>query len=250
MVKLNKDKSIGNVIFIVEGKRKEPQIIRNIFEKVLGYNIYQYNKNEDIVKLRKHKNIYDKVVIITNNKPQLSCVLNETEFIEKAFETLRNNNLDIYDSAIYYIFDRDYGSNDAEVIGTLMDRFNNSRESSDFDMHGLLLMSYPCVEALHFNCNNDDEEFSSAIEIKKSLNLKKYNHINDENIIQGAEKLIEILEKKFSLKLIDSNLDDFKTINKDILKIEDDYYFKNNVFITLSLVLIALFDLNILELDW
>ena len=43
---------------------------------------------------------------------------------------------------------------------------------------------------------------------------------------------------------------DFKTINKDILKIEDDYYFKNNVFITLSLVLIALFDLNILELDW
>lgn len=249
MVRLNKDKSIGNVIFIVEGKRKEPQIIRNIFEKVLGYNIYQYNKNEDIIKLKKDKNNYDKVVIITNNKPQLSCVLNETEFIQKAFETLRKNNLDVYDSAIYYIFDRDFESNSSHVITKLMNRFNNSRESVDFEMHGLLLMSYPCVESLHFNCNNDDCEFSSSEEIKKYSNIKKYNHISEERIVKGAEKLIEILDKKFSIKLIDSDFDDFKTVNKDILKIEDEYYLNNNVFITLSLVLISLFDLNILELE-
>lgn len=247
MVKLNKEKQIGSVIFIVEGKKKEPQIIRNIFHNILGYDIYQMNKNEDVVRLSKSNNTYDKVVIITNDKPQLSCVLNDREFIDKSFDILKNNKLDIYDSAIYYIFDRDYDSNKSDVIYELMNRFNNSRESDDYDMHGLLLLSYPCVEALNFNCYNDEKEFSCSKDIKSEGNIRRYNKINEDLIISGGEKLISILKDKFSIEFLSSYLDDFKDVNKRVLTIEDEYYMTNNLFITLSLVLIALFDLGILE---
>lgn len=38
-IKLNRDKSIGKVLFIVEGSKTEPYIIHRIFVKELGYQL-------------------------------------------------------------------------------------------------------------------------------------------------------------------------------------------------------------------
>ena len=78
MMRIKKNKRIGNVIFVVEGKKSEPKLIRDVFQKILGFDVYQTNKNEDLIRLGKSTDIYSKVVIITNNKPQIKCVLNET----------------------------------------------------------------------------------------------------------------------------------------------------------------------------
>ena len=43
---LNKNINIGKVVFFVEGEKTEKDIIINIFNKVLGYNVISYNKND------------------------------------------------------------------------------------------------------------------------------------------------------------------------------------------------------------
>lgn len=36
-VKFNKDKNIGNVLYIVEGERREIMLLGHIFKEILGY---------------------------------------------------------------------------------------------------------------------------------------------------------------------------------------------------------------------
>ena len=48
MMRINKNKRIGNVIFVVEGKKSEPKLIRDVFQKIFGFDVYQTNKNEDL----------------------------------------------------------------------------------------------------------------------------------------------------------------------------------------------------------
>lgn len=123
MMRINRNKRIGNVIFVVEGKKSEPKLIRDVFQKIFGFDVYQTNKNEDLIRLGKSTDIYSKVVIITNNKPQIKCVLNETDYIDNLFGLLTKHNISHDDSAIYYIFDKD--DNDEESIISLMDKFTN-----------------------------------------------------------------------------------------------------------------------------
>lgn len=247
MMKINKDKRIGSVIFVVEGKKTEPRIIRDIFLKVLGYSVYQYNKQEDIIMLKANNDEYNKVVIITNNKPQLSCVLNTAnDFLDNAFKRLNECNLDAYNSAIYYIFDRDYESNSNKTITKLINTLSNSRDN-DYNPNGLLLISYPCIEAFYLNANNDNHSFKNGKEIKKYVNEEKYKTIKETSIINAYKALINILKEKFSVDSLIDNLDDFKNVGKQILNNEDKYYQSNNKFITLSLLAVAFLDLGIIE---
>ena len=55
MMIINNDKRIGNVIFIVEGEKTESKIIRDVFNKIFGFTVYQNNKNEDFINLKKDK---------------------------------------------------------------------------------------------------------------------------------------------------------------------------------------------------
>ena len=42
-IKINKNKSIGSVIYIVEGKVTEQNLIKKIFNQLLDYELYQIN---------------------------------------------------------------------------------------------------------------------------------------------------------------------------------------------------------------
>ena len=246
MIRLNKTKRIGSVVFVVEGKKEEPRLIRNIFKKILGYDVYQYNKQEDMHLLKTSVDPYNKVVIVTNNKPQIKCVLNETEYIDNVFNTLINHNLDPYNSAIYYIFDRDNKSNLQEDIISLMGRLKNSRENDDYEMNGLLLINYPCIESFYMNSNKNKKRFSTAKEVKKYVNEKKYKKLDDNKIIISHKKMIRITKQLYrKLKLND--LDNFYDFNTNIIIKEDELFNKKNKYETLSLFVICLIDLGIIE---
>ena len=66
-ITINKDKRIGNVIFIVEGRKTEPQIIKNIFERIFGFDVFKTYLDRDIIRLKKENDIYSKVVIVVND---------------------------------------------------------------------------------------------------------------------------------------------------------------------------------------
>lgn len=113
MIKINKEKNIGNVIYIVEGKKDEPRIIRNFYKDFLGYRVFQTNNNDDIKTLKKENNPYNKIIITTINKPQIKELLSDNidNFYNEVFIKGLNNVIDTYSAAIYYIFDRDNRSN-------------------------------------------------------------------------------------------------------------------------------------------
>lgn len=247
MMRINKNKRIGNVIFVVEGKKSEPKLIRDVFQKIFGFDVYQTNKNEDLIRLGKSTDIYSKVVIITNNKPQIKCVLNETDYIDNLFGLLTKHNISHDDSAIYYIFDKD--DNDEESIISLMDKFTNSRDNEGFEMNGLFLISYPCIESFYANCFIENHQAESSKSLKKFVNLNKYRIIDESALLNGVTNFYNIVTKDFKIQFDEFDFDNFGKVNNKIFKAEKDYFLKYKMYKTLSLVFVCLFDLDLVALE-
>lgn len=246
---INKDKRIGEVIFVVEGRDDEPQIIKNIFSKVFNYSVYRTNKNGDIIELRTSSQKYNKVIIVVNNKPQIATINTDT-YLDDVYKKLISNNFDPYNAATYFIFDRDYGSNDYKEIDKLMGKLVNSRENPNFELNGLLLLSYPCIQAFYCNCHNVSNEFSNGKEIKKYVNMNGIKYVNEREIECATKVFLSTLKTNFNIDFEVSMLDDFYDENKKILKEEDEKYFNEQKFITLSCFVLSLLDLGIVEFEY
>ena len=244
-IKINSNKRIGEVIFVVEGRKTEPKIITDIFNKVLGFSILKVNSNNELIYLKKEDDKYSKITIVVSKYPQIK---NSKDFLDDIFKVLVSNNLDPYNSAIYFIFDRDKGSNLYVDCIELMKKLVNSRENDDYNINGMLLLSYPCVEAIYCNMNSDDKGFCSNKEIKKYVNENRYKNIESKCLIDYTNQFIKILNEKFSINILDINLDNLYEFNNSILSVEEDNLLKNEYYITLSLFIISLLDLGIIEL--
>ena len=163
---LNKNINIGKVVFFVEGEKTEKDIIINIFNKVLGYNVISYNKNDkNIYEIKTENNPFSKVFVIPMNSPAANRILTSKDYIEYVYKSLKDYSLVSAESAKYFIFDRDNKSNDANVIQTLINKLKDAYENDD-EMGGLVLLSYPCIEAFICSLNKEIKEFRSGFKIK------------------------------------------------------------------------------------
>lgn len=72
-----------------------------------------------------------------------------------------------------YIWDRD--SNKYDIVKKLLDKFHNSRDN-EFDMQGLLLLSYPSIESFIISCFEQNTMQIKIDKIKKYLTMNKYNY--------------------------------------------------------------------------
>ncbi len=249
MININKNKNIGSVIYIVEGREEEPRIIREFYKTFLGYNVYQLNREDDIEMLKKENNKYSKVIIVTINKPQIKEIISDNidKFYQEVFINKLNGIVDTESSAIYYIFDRDDKSNTKEDIEKAMNKYNNSRESSDYNsVHGLLLLSYPCIESLYLNCYKDKSSFSSSKEIKRYARENRLKKLNDKSFENAIKEMDRIIKTKFDIQISPSDLDAFEKVNIEILDKEDKIYNYYHKYVTLSLFMISLLDLEII----
>ena len=248
MITINKNKRIGSVIFVVEGRKMEPRIIRNIFNKVLGYDIYQQTQDKQIIKIGNSNDIYSKVAIVVSDKPQISGVTSFNDYLQESYKRLVDNGLDVNDSAIYFIFDRDRENNSQEILEDAIQKLTNSRDNPGFEMNGLLILSYPCIEALYLNVNNDDKKFGNGKSIKTYSGIKKYRkELTIPNILSAANKMLNIINQ-LNIDFSIDDLDEFSTKNQEILSQEEKIYNKEKVYTSLSLISIALIYLGILSL--
>lgn len=245
-ITINKDKRIGNVIFIVEGRKTEPQIIKNIFERIFGFDVFKTYLDRDIIRLKKENDIYSKVVIVVNDKPQITESLTDSDYILNMFRLLQSNGLDPFNSAIYYLFDRD--ENSSSIVLGLLDKLTNSRDNDDYEMNGLLLLSYPCIEAFYMNCNEDDKKHNNRKDLKKYIKSSKYNNLNQFKLINGCNEFLRLLKENYNINLTVSDLDDFKNINKTIFNYEEQHYKEFQYYHLLSLIFVSLFDLGLIEI--
>lgn len=249
MLKINKNKRIGSVVFIVEGKNDEPKLLRDIFYKLLDYNIYRVDSLGNILKLVKKEDLYSRVAIVVNNKSQISSINSKNDYLDYVFRLLINNNIDLYNSAIYYLFDRDYDSNKKEDIIELFEKFNNSRENDSYDLHGLLLLSYPCLEAFYLNGNDDIKQYSNGKDIKSHVRRNRYRtNFNLEQLQCAVKEMLRVLNENINCCFENKFLDDMSDFNKIVLNRQDNYHKEKQLYITLSMISISLIDLGIVEL--
>ena len=110
-MKLNKDRHIGRVLFIVEGSRTEFSILRRIFCNLLGYSYIEKRRNRPIC-FASTNDCFSKVGVINTRESNIRDISENETYLDDVFDVLREQyQFPVDQSAIYYLFDRDPKSN-------------------------------------------------------------------------------------------------------------------------------------------
>lgn len=254
-IKLNLNKNIGKVLYIVEGEKREINLLSIIFKKILKYKevITRSRTGKETFTYVNTENENSKIVIINSEKSNVSSIEN-VDFIDEQVRNIKMYDLDFNyeDAAIFYIFDCDR-LQDENKIKTLLKKFVNSREPSEenrFDsIGGMLLLSYPAIET--FVISNFERDMFKFDERFNFENQKLKQYIND-NKYDDSKLSIKTIKNAFwemvkSLNRINIdriNLDDTSEFNDTIFQYEK----LNNKQYMLSLLLISFIDLGIIEI--
>lgn len=248
-MKLRKNKRVGKVLLIVEGARHEFNLVKKIFVDILGYT--QIENRRRNAKYYVREGDRHSVVVVVNTKTSNISSVDEKEYLDAIFENLiEKYDFDINNAAIYYLFDRDPESNtDIQFIFNLIGKLKNSRENDDNMRGGMLLLSYPAIEAYEIS-NFVDRSFGMQArlgsELKNYINTNakiiSMNKINEDSIIHAGLELTEFMDE-LGVKI---DLDDFSDTNRAVFIEEERNFRKHNTFKILSLLSCMLMDLGIL----
>lgn len=252
-MRINKDKSIGRVLFIVEGGKTEFSLLRRIFCNILGYKYIEKRRYKANFFRSRNKST-SKIAVINTEESNISDICDENYYLDSVFEKLiLDYDFPVDKSAIYYIFDRDPKSNvDAHLIRKLISRLKNAYENEDGLRGGLLLLSYPCIESyVVANFINDTHliEFAIGKDVKAFVAEKnteiQYNKITEDTIKRAASEMMKYLD----LEHITLEIDNMGRTNLEIFERQELRYSKQKTYKLVSLLSVALIDLGIIELD-
>lgn len=119
-VKIIKEKSVGQVVYVVEGQEPEFTLLTDIFKNILGYKFITFNKNNELnVQLQNSKNEASKIFIVQSKSSAINMLQKwETKkYLEGVYSKLSTiEKLEKEYARYYYLFDRDYKSNKMEEI--------------------------------------------------------------------------------------------------------------------------------------
>lgn len=137
-----------------------------------------------------------------------------------------------------YPWDRDADSNKEELVLKSLNTFKSSLDN-DYEMNGLLLLSYPCVESYELS------NFSSSIDAKKQMKaiIPKLTDINENTLLLAVENMHRTM-KEYGIRDYDPS--NFQKENIKIFRTEAKEYTTNKYFNALSLISIMLIDLGII----
>lgn len=247
----NKEKSIGQVIFIVEGAKTEFYLLHKIFTEIFDYQYERITRYKPYQKYNSKTNNLSRVIVINTEESNIKFISDENKYLNQLFEKLIDEyKIYVSNAAIYYIFDRDSHSNtDKVLINNLLNTLKNSRENDDYYMQGLLLLSYPAIES--FTLSNFDSEsylkaFNKGSEVKEYLASNQFNQkdINEKSLLQAVDQLDLALKR---LGIEDYDIDNFGDTNKAVFEKQEEVYSKDKKYNLLSLLSIALIDLQLVD---
>ena len=216
-LKINKGKSIGRVLYIVEGSNPTSQVF-----------------------------------VVNTESSNIRTASKDNGYLNELFKALiENYDFSIDNAAIYYLFDRDVRSNtDKGFITDILSTLKNSRDNG-YDRQGLLLLSYPSIESFtlsNFENRTIERSFALGNDLKSYLNAKKLNHsgIDERTLGNAASELMNSLK---TIGADDFDVDNFYESNYKIFSYEESVYEKESVYRALSLLCISLLDLGLIEID-
>lgn len=255
--KINKDKEIGDVLFIVEGSKTEFYILRRIFSKLFGYNYEEKKRDGEAGKFKYHKftgrkGSHSRVFVLNSYESNIKFIDYKDEYFNNLLISLNEDyRFPVKRADIYYLFDRDPASNiDPALISELLNCLGDARYNEEM-LQGILLLSYPSIEAFVSHNLLPTEE---VVALKQSLgkDLKRYNHerkinhqnISDDTLLSATAQMQHIIEDITDEKF---DIDEMKTVNRKIFDYQEQHYDNNRLYRVLSLLSVALIDLGLLE---
>lgn len=251
-MRLNKEKRIGSIIVITEGEYPEFDILKGIFHELLGYKVTLCKRSDkEVVELR-GRDEYSRVILLNSPTSNIISIKNKDEFYDYLFtEVAEKYDVDLFNCPTYIIFDRDRINNRLGVVKELICSLNQSLTDSD-EQNGLLLLSYPSIEAFKVSMYEDNSSalrFSLGRELKSYVSEKSYTCRYDEAALtHAANELAKFLSSKNIIHDQDDIVNKMDSLGINILNCETDTYEKNNVFDCVSQVAEMFIDLGIIEL--
>lgn len=256
-ITLNKNKKIGEVLYIVEGEKTEPFILHRIFTKIFDYQLEIQKRNDKDRRCYNSKeNPNSKVFVINTEESNIKFIDDSNAFLNNLFSTLMYDyDFDVDNAAIYYLFDRDDKSNkDPQLVETLLHKLTSALGNPDYDSYdrqGLLLLSYPSIESFtlsNFSENTLDLQFDTGHDLKEYLHEQKFNQsrISEETLCHATHELLD------SIKRINGgvyNLDDFEQCNMDVFHYEEQMRKEHELYHALSMIGFSLLDLGLIQIS-
>lgn len=254
---LNKEKNIGKVVYVVEGARRELTLLSYIFTKIFDYSVVVApRKDVPYLKYESKTNKLSRVFLVCSYESNISFVENQKgqDYLNEVYKVLfEKYNLELSDAATYFIFDRDVQSNKGEEFNKLIPILKNSRDN-DTEINGMLLESYPAIEAYLKSCIDDtsDDWIKSAKELKLKVSEAQYQQdkINDNEIINACVNMLTSIKSISGRELDEQDLDNFAELNKLLFDKEEDYLMQKEFYRILSLLSISFMDLGLISVNF
>lgn len=252
-MRINKDKSIGRVLFIVEGGRTEFNLLKKVFCDILNYDYIERRRGDDdfFERFQNKERSTSKVAVINSKESHISYIgTNEDEYLDELFAILVSEyNFPVDRAAIFYLFDRDPLSNTRDLVEKLVNGLQDPYENEEL-RGGLLLLSYPAVESYIISSFKEDAHFLNfelGSEAKNFNNANSYmlNNLSSKTIIKATNELMKYLK----VEKIDFDIDNFSKANIEIFNKQEEFYRKNSKYKVLSLLSVVFIYLGIIEVE-
>lgn len=250
-MKLNKDKHIGRVLFIVEGSRTEFSLLRRIFCNLLGYGYIEKRRNRPDCFISEGDR-FSLVAVINTRESNIRDIGENESYLDDVFDLLREKyRFPVDQSAIYYLFDRDPKSNtDSALIEKYICLLANPYDNDDYKA-GQLLLSYPCIESYiisNFRESAAVPRFSYGKEAKSFIGKNtdiQLNKISEESLIKAANEFLCFL----SNERVPFDIDGFSEASRSIFSRQEVEYLSGKGFRLFSMLTLAFLQMGIIQTD-
>lgn len=251
-MRINKDRDIGQVLYIVEGSSTEFNLLKKIFCDVLGFEYTEKRRNKQKVFQKKRNDFCRSKIAVINTSNSNIADISDDEYLESLFQMLINEcRFPVDKAAIYYLFDRDPKSNSQEAIRRYIDMLKDPMDNDDCMKAGLLLLSYPCIESYmvsSFIENTYEIEFGIGKDLKRYIGENQaiqMNKLSEETILFATNEFLAYLQN-LGLEL---DVDNFSETSHTIFEGQEEKYAAENVYSLFSMLTLSFIQMGIIELD-
>ena len=187
-----------------------------------------------------------RVIVINSKNSNLSSIKKDKDYLNEIYIKLYTEyGIDIKNINVYFIWDRDDKSNPECIMKELIKKLGNSLENENGNMHGLLLLSYPCLESYVISNYDDKTMFLKNCNLKDYIRNKEYqiSKIDRHTLLKATVMMHKVF---LELGVTRYNLDNFSKTSFKIFEEQEKNLKSKKYYYLLSLISLILLDLNII----
>lgn len=250
VIRLNRQKSIGRCLFVVEGGRNEFSLLRRIFCDVLKYEYLE--KRRDKLDWFQSPNRSTSKVAVVNPRESHVSFIRDQDYLDRVFQSLiEEHHFPVDQSAIYYLFDRDPMSNvQKELLEALLGELQDPYENAGGLRGGLLLLSYPSIESYGVSCFIPDSHslsFCLGTDVKAFVGSNRQiqlNKISEDSLMVAARAMLAYYQEHD----LEFDVDGYGWLNEKTFAKQEACFAATGEYRLLSLLSVAFLQLGILEI--